>query len=84
MKIGKILILSFILILLSISCANASELEIDDQDSGIVDLEISEAIGVDSNYSNTDLVSDSMELNENINSLSSPSSEDLLENKKGV
>lgn len=81
MKIGKLIILSSILILLSISCVNASELEIDGQDNGIVDLEISETIGGDSNYLNTDLVYDSMELNENINSSCSPSSEDLLENK---
>ena len=81
MKIGKLIILSFILIILSISCANASELENDVQDNGIVDSEISETIGMDSNYLDADLAYDhSIELNENINSLGSESSVDLLEN----
>ena len=85
MKIGKLIILSSILILLSISCVNASELEIDGQDNGIVDSEVSETIEMDSNYLDIDLASDhSIELNEDINSLGSESSADLLENKNSL
>ena len=56
MKIGKIVVLSFILIILSVSCVNASDLGINDdlnqdlvnvQDNDVADLEISDNINQD-------------------------------------
>ena len=48
-KISKIIVLAFILIFLSISCASASELDDNVRDGGIVDLEINENINQDLN-----------------------------------
>ena len=49
MRISKALILSFILIILSISCVNASEIDNDVQNEGVVDLDINDnVIGEDS------------------------------------
>ena len=64
MNISKIIILSFILIILSVSCVNASDLEENVQNNDVADLEIDEYINQDSNYLNHNFDDN---LNDNLN-----------------